>query len=104
MFRGVNQPEPAYNDLGPEAVIIPTVTMVKYMKSKRYGLKRPPYDQERFVSYLDTSDWNSIEKLHDMIKGTPDPKSIAEKDDQIEWARVVYQIDNTNGVTLTEEA
>jgi len=93
MFRGVNQPEPAYNDLAPKAVTIPTVTMVKYMKSKRYGLTLPPYDQERFVSYLDTSDWSYIERLHDLIESTPGPKSVVDKNGQVEWPRVVCQID-----------
>ena len=104
MFRGVNQPEPAYIDLEPEAITFPPVTLVRYMRSKRCGLKLPLYDQERFVSYLDSSDWDSVERLHELIKGTSEPKSIADKDGQPEWARVAYKKDNINGITLTEEA
>ena len=77
--------------------------MVKYMKSRRHGPTIPPYDQERFVSYLDTSDWSSIEKLHGMIKSTPSPKSVVDENGHVESGRVVYQLDNTNGITLTEE-
>ena len=100
----MNQPELVYNDLEPKAVTTPTVTMAKYMKSRTNVIKSPPYDQERFVSYLDTSDWSSIGRLHDLIESAPHLLSVVDKNGQVEWGRVVYQIDNTNGITLIEKA
>ena len=78
--------------------------MVKYMKSRRHGIKSPPYDQERVVSYLDTSEWSYIERLHDLIESAPRPLSVVDENGQVEWGRVVCQIDNTNGITLIEDA
>ena len=76
--------------------------LAKYMKGRKNVIKSPPYDQERFVSYLDTSDWSSIGRLHDLIKSAPQLLSAVDNG-QFEWGRAVYQVDDTNGLTLIEE-